>query len=675
MAPRQPLPAEFAITIANGDVWLAIALALVLGLGCWVFGTWIARTVGLLGSSAPAGETLGVGLAVGLMVLAAWWAAIWSGGRSSFTPVAIGFAIALGLALVDRRRREADPAGVTGPRTDSPSFGALPRPRRSLVVTAVLGAAFIVAVALLYGATIAPSPRDGVQPVEFNDIAYYAVLGRDLATTGIESIHSASGFTNIPGLPEQSWYHWGELWLASAVITVFGTPPLAARYFIVLPVLLLAAAALTGSLARRAVGTSSRRLYLFGFLACLFLAPVPLAGTFFSAWPAGMVFGINLYGLAAVALLFALYCFATLGPRRPAWASSALAGSGIAYVLPAHVAVGLLGLVGVVSVLALRVARSLLTARRLPGLEPVWRHVLIVSAGLLGATVLWGTLTGHTLGGASSPTLVPPFSAAWRDSVALTTLGAGVFLAIPFAWLLGARAGHRHADWFFGTLAVLIAGAVGWGARLGDFTMFYLLYGGIAVIATPVAVIAVRVLWERVVAVRRRALAVGIVVLCLAQLESGVLNGIQRLRDFGAQGDESPISLRMLEEIRRLPDGAKLAYSCQPLDESGFGVPQLLGIDAHTARRVIPMCFQAEVLSTLLGAERSSLIENLYFRGAPQRLLYPDASARPSSVAVAAFLRQHGIDYIFTDSQHPNTFIERTVDVWRSGNASVSRVP
>ena len=52
----------------------------------------MARTVGLLRSDAPAGETLGVGLASGLMVLAAWWAAIWSEGRSSFTPVALGFA-------------------------------------------------------------------------------------------------------------------------------------------------------------------------------------------------------------------------------------------------------------------------------------------------------------------------------------------------------------------------------------------------------------------------------------------------------------------------------------------------------------------------------------------------------------------------------------------------------
>lgn len=674
MAPRQPLPAELAITIANGDVWLAIALALVLGLGCWVFGTWVARTVGLLGSSAPAGEILGVGLGVGLMVIAAWWAAIWSGGRSSFTPVAIGFAIALGLALAGRRRRTTDRAAVTGLRAGTASLIALPRPRRSLLMTAVLGAAFMVAIALLYGATIAPSPRDGVQPVEFNDIAFYAVLGRDLATTGTETVHSASGFTDIPGLPAQSWYHWGELWLASAVIATFGTAPMAARYFIVLPIALLAAAALTGTLARRTARTSSRRVYVFGFLACLFLAPVPLTGTFFSAWPAGMVFGINLYGLAAVAILFALYCFGVLTSRRPSWGLSGLVGSAIAFTLPAHVAIALLGALGVVSAWALRVVRSLISTHRLPGLGPLWRRGGLVAAGLLGVTLIWGAMTGHALGGASSPTLVPPFSAAWRDSVALTTLGAGVFLAIALAWLLGARAGHRHADWFFGTLAVLIAGAIGWGARLGDFTMFYLFYGGIAVIATPIAVVAVRALWERAIAARRRGLAIGIVVLCLVQLETGLFSGIQRLREFGAQGDEAPISLSMLDEIRRLPEGAKLAYSCRPLDESGFGVPQLLSIDAHTARRVIPMCFEAEVLSTLIGAEPSERVENLFFRSAPQRALYPGPDSQPSATLVEGFLMEHGIDYIFADARHPNRLLPDALPVATAGLGEVLEV-
>ena len=105
MTSLQSLTQEFAITIASAEVWLSIGLALLLGGLCLVVGICVDPGVGLLDRNAPAGETLGVGLGLGLMVLAAWWAAIWSGGRSSFTPVAVGFAIAIGLALARRVRR------------------------------------------------------------------------------------------------------------------------------------------------------------------------------------------------------------------------------------------------------------------------------------------------------------------------------------------------------------------------------------------------------------------------------------------------------------------------------------------------------------------------------------------------------------------------------------------
>ena len=101
--------AELAITMSDATVWLSIGQALLFGGVCLLFGIWVARLVGLLPSDAPAGETLGVGLASGLMVLAAWWAALASGGRSSFTPVAVGFAIAVTLALVRRARPDVNP--------------------------------------------------------------------------------------------------------------------------------------------------------------------------------------------------------------------------------------------------------------------------------------------------------------------------------------------------------------------------------------------------------------------------------------------------------------------------------------------------------------------------------------------------------------------------------------
>ncbi len=87
MAGLGQLASEFVITVSTGEVWLSIGEALPFGGVALLFGNWVTRTVGLLKADAPAGGTLGVGLASGLMVLAAWWAANWSGGRSSFTPV------------------------------------------------------------------------------------------------------------------------------------------------------------------------------------------------------------------------------------------------------------------------------------------------------------------------------------------------------------------------------------------------------------------------------------------------------------------------------------------------------------------------------------------------------------------------------------------------------------
>src|SRR4051794_37586893 len=94
--------------MGDSSVWLAIGQGLLVGALCLLFGVWVARFVGLLSADAPAGETLAVGVASGLLVLAAGWAAVASGGRSSFTPVAIGFAVAVGLAIARRVRRAQD---------------------------------------------------------------------------------------------------------------------------------------------------------------------------------------------------------------------------------------------------------------------------------------------------------------------------------------------------------------------------------------------------------------------------------------------------------------------------------------------------------------------------------------------------------------------------------------
>ncbi len=679
MATFQQLIAELAITIANRDVWLAIGLALLLGGLCLAFGIWVTRLVGLLQADAPAGEVIGVGLGAGLMVVAAWWAAIWSGGRSSFTPVAIGFAIAIALAVARRARG----LNVTPPdATDDPDQVQGPSgPRRSVILAVAYGAAFVVAVALLYGSTLALSPRDGRQPVENRDVAFYAVLGRDLATTGIETNLSPSGFSDLPGFPVQTWYHWGELWLASAVISILGTTPLAARYFVVLPLVVLAAAALTGTVVRRMSGTRSSIAYLFGFGACLFLAPIPvISGPFFSSWAVGMIFGATLYGLGAVAGLFGVYSLLVLGDRRGTWALATFVASLFAFILPAHLALAALAVVGVGMLAAAKVIRAA-QARRLPILPVVWVRTILATSIAVVSTVTWGIATGHGMGSSASSTGPPnispsvvPFNASWGESVAITVLGAGLFLAIPVAWFLHRRDSPGRSDLYFATIGILVVGAIGWGAQLADYTMFYLYFAGIAVFAMTIAPVAVRALWERLRATRHRWLAVGLVLVCLFQLELGVVSGIVRLQGFGPSEGQS-ISSSLLGEIGQLPPDAKLAYSCGPFDEVAFGTPQLLSIDAHTARRVVPMCFEAEFPNTLLGAERSDQVPSQFFRGAPQMALYPDAAAHPSREAVAEFLRHHRIQYVFADLQHPNTLIEGAELIAADGGVEVLSIP
>ena len=268
-----------------------------------------------------------------------------SGGRSSFTPVAVGFAIAIGLAAFDG----GGSARTTGP-LDASRRGHRRRratssaPAAANLLVAVLGGAvFVVAVALLYGSTLALSPRDGVQPLEFKDEAYYSVLGADLAKTGTEIALLAIGFRpRSTGLPDPDLVSLGR-----AVARVRRHHDLRharrshARHFVVLPILLLAAAALTGTLVRRMTGSTSRGAFLFGFLACL----VPGAGAadpgpLFSTWAVGMIFGITLYGLAAVAVLLALYSSGRAGAAsRDVGTGRASSGSAAALIVPAHLVI------------------------------------------------------------------------------------------------------------------------------------------------------------------------------------------------------------------------------------------------------------------------------------------------------------------------------------------------
>ena len=150
----------------------------------------------------------------------------------------------------------------------------------------------------------------------------------------------------------------------------------------------------------------------------------------------------------------------------------------------------------------------------------------------------------------------------------------------------------------------------------------------IAVFATPVAVAAVWLLLAHLRATRHPRLAVGVIVLCAIQLELGVVVGLARIQG-GAADPTEPVPVSLLRVIEQLPADAKLAYACRPFEEVSFVNSKLLSIDAHTGRRVVPMCFQADTIGPFYGAEPSSQVPDAGFAFAPQAALYPDCDGPP----------------------------------------------
>jgi hypothetical protein len=131
----------------------------------------------------------------------------------------------------------------------------------------------------------------------------------------------------------------------------------------------------------------------------------------------------------------------------------------------------------------------------------------------------------------------------------------------------------------------------------------------------------------------------------------------------------------ILAAIRELPADAKLAYACQPFEEFGFAGPALGSIGAYTNRRIVPLCFQADLISTLVGAPPDPTVANPFFQWAPQRDLYPTAASAPSPEAVLAFMRQHGIAYVYMDARHPNSLVPGADRIAVDGAHAILKVP
>ncbi len=177
----QTLAAELLITLGDATVWLSIGQALLIGAVCLLFGVWASRFVGLLGAEAPAGETLAVGLASGLLVLTSWWAAITSGGRSAFTPVAVGFVVAIVLAATRRWREPRRSCGVAPDRPSMPTAGGA-------VATCLLPSSAAPCSSSWWpSSTVRPWSRVramAFSPWNSRTRPYYSILGAELAEPG-----------------------------------------------------------------------------------------------------------------------------------------------------------------------------------------------------------------------------------------------------------------------------------------------------------------------------------------------------------------------------------------------------------------------------------------------------------------------------------------------------------
>jgi hypothetical protein len=89
----------------------------------------------------------------------------------------------------------------------------------------------------------------------------------------------------------------------------------------------------------------------------------------------------------------------------------------------------------------------------------------------------------------------------------------------------------------------------------------------------------------------------------------------------------------------------------------------------------VPLCFEAETFGAMTGTPNSADVASPLFLAAPQRALYPTSTARPSPAEIAAFMKAHGIGYIYVDRVHPNTLVPDAVPVATDGQTQVLRLP
>ena len=130
----------------------------------------------------------------------------------------------------------------------------------------------------------------------------------------------------------------------------------------VLPVLLLAAAALAGTVVCRIARTRSAKAYLLGLLFRLSIScanpvyPGPVL-QLMGDWTHIRHILFNT-GLAAVAVLIGFYILATLGSNGTGWPAAIFSGTAVAMILPAHLVVGLLAAFAAFVLAMIRIVRA-----------------------------------------------------------------------------------------------------------------------------------------------------------------------------------------------------------------------------------------------------------------------------------------------------------------------------
>jgi hypothetical protein len=94
-----------------------------------------------------------------------------------------------------------------------------------------------------------------------------------------------------------------------------------------------------------------------------------------------------------------------------------------------------------------------------------------------------------------------------------------------------------------------------------------------------------------------------------------------------------------------------------------------------SGRPVIPLCFEADPTPLMHDMIPTETAENQFFRFAPQRSLYPTSASEPTSAAIEAFMREHGIGYIYVDAEHPNVLVPDADVVFEVEGRALLRLP